>query len=163
MKKFIASIIFVIFIVTPVCSFAAMPSSGDQAPEFSLESMDGKEVALSNFKGKVVLIGMFHICVPCMNQAMEFNKVRKQFGEDKVVILGINTNGDTKEAVSKYLSKFPEKVQFPYLIDPGKEVYKSYSQRDMPTVLIVDQKTNLKARTPAVSADQLTNYIKKML
>jgi len=125
--------------------------------------MDGKEVALSNFKGKVVLIGMFHICVPCMNQAMEFNKVRKQFGEDKVVILGINTNGDTKEAVSKYLSKFPEKVQFPYLIDPGKEVYKSYSQRDMPTVLIVDQKTNLKARTPAVSADQLTNYIKKML
>ena len=125
--------------------------------------MDGKEVALSNFKGKVILIGMFHICVPCMNQAMEFNKVRKQLDEDKVVILGINTNGDTKEAVSKYLSKFPEKVQFPYLIDPGKEVYKSYSQRDMPTVLIVDQKTNLKARTPAVSADQLTNYIKKML
>ena len=143
--------------------FAGAPSPGDQAPEFSLKSMEGKEVALSNFKGKVVLIGMFHICVPCMNQAMEFNKVRKQFGEDKVVILGINTNGDTKEAVSKYLSKFPEKVQFPYLIDPGKEVYKSYSQRDMPTVLIVDQKTNLKARTPAVSADQLTNYIKKML
>ena len=143
--------------------FAGAPSPGDQAPDFSLKSMEGKEVALSNFKGKVVLIGMFHICVPCMNQAMEFNKVRKQFGEDKVVILGINTNGDTKEAVSKYLSKFPEKVQFPYLIDPGKEVYKSYSQRDMPTVLIVDQKTNLKARTPAVSADQLTNYIKKML
>ena len=143
--------------------FAGAPSPGDQAPEFSLKSMEGKEVALWNFKGKVVLIGMFHICVPCMNQAMEFNKVRKQFGEDKVVILGINTNGDTKEAVSKYLSKFPEKVQFPYLIDPGKEVYKSYSQRDMPTVLIVDQKTNLKARTPAVSADQLTNYIKKML
>jgi len=98
-----------------------------------------------------------------MNQAMEFNKVRKQLDEDKVVILGINTNGDTKEAVSKYLSKFPEKVQFPYLIDPGKEVYKSYSQRDMPTVLIVDQKSNLKARTPGVSADQLVAYIKKMI
>ena len=161
MPKIFFSLIIMILIACPV--FAGAPSPGDQAPEFSLKSMDGKEVALSKFKGKVVLIGMFHICVPCMNQAMEFNKVRKQFGEDKVVILGINTNGDTKEAVSKYLSKFPEKVQFPYLIDPGKEVYKSYSQRDMPTVLIVDQKTNLKARTPAVSADQLTNYIKKML
>ena len=161
MPKIFFSLIIMILIACPV--YAGSPSPGDQAPEFSLKSMEGKEVALSNFKGKVVLIGMFHICVPCMNQAMEFNKVRKQFGEDKVVILGINTNGDTKEAVSKYLSKFPEKVQFPYLIDPGKEVYKSYSQRDMPTVLIVDQKTNLKARTPAVSADQLTNYIKKML
>ena len=161
MPKIFFSLIIIILMACPV--FAGAPSPGDQAPEFSLKSMEGKEGALSNFKGKVVLIGMFHICVPCMNQAMEFNKVRKQFGEDKVVILGINTNGDTKEAVSKYLSKFPEKVQFPYLIDPGKEVYKSYSQRDMPTVLIVDQKTNLKARTPAVSADQLTNYIKKML
>ena len=161
MPKIFFSLIIIILMACPV--FAGAPSPGDQAPEFSLKSMEGKEVALSNFKGKVVLIGMFHICVPCMNQAMEFNKVRKQFGEDKVVILGINTNGDTKEAVSKYLSKFPEKVQFPYLIDPEKEVYKSYSQRDMPTVLIVDQKTNLKARTPAVSADQLTNYIKKML
>ena len=161
MPKIFFSLIIIILMACPV--FAGAPSPGDQAPEFSLKSMEGKEVALSNFKGKVVLIGMFHICVPCMNQAMEFNKVRKQFGEDKVVILGINTNGDTKEAVSKYLSKFPEKVQFPYLIDPGKEVYKSYSQRDMPTVLIVDQKTNLKARTPAVSADQLINYIKKML
>ena len=161
MPKIFFSLIIMILIACPV--YAGSPSPGDQAPEFSLKSMEGKEVALSNFKGKVVLIGMFHICVPCMNQAMEFNKVRKQLDEDKVVILGINTNGDTKEAVSKYLSKFPEKVQFPYLIDPGKEVYKSYSQRDMPTVLIVDQKTNLKARTPAVSADQLTNYIKKML
>ena len=161
MPKIFFSLIIMILIACP--GYAGSPSPGDQAPEFSLKSMEGKEVALSNFKGKVVLIGMFHICVPCMNQAMEFNKVRKQFDEDKVVILGVNTNGDTKEAVSKYLSKFPEKVQFPYLIDPGKEVYKSYSQRDMPTVLIVDQKTNLKARTPAVSADQLTNYIKKML
>ena len=79
------------------------------------------------------------------------------------VILGINTNGDSKEAVGKYLSNFPEKVNFPYLIDPVKQVYKSYSQREMPTVLIIDQKSNLKARTPSVGADQLVTYIKKML
>ena len=54
-------------------------------------------------------------------------------------------------------------VSFPYLIDPAKDVYKSYSQREMPTVLIIDQKSNLKARTPGVDADQLVNYIRKML
>ena len=160
-KVFIISLLTTLFVVQN--SHAKVPIVGDAAPNFSLTSVDNKKITLADLKGKVVLIGMFHICVPCMNQAMEFNKVRKQFGEDKVVILGINTNGDTKEAVSKYLSKFPEKVQFPYLIDPGKEVYKSYSQREMPTVLIVDQKGVLKARSAAVGADQLVPYIKKML
>ena len=87
-------------------------------------------------KGKVVLIGMFHICVPCMNQAIEFNKVRDQFDENQVAIIGINTNGDSKEAILNYLSKFPEKVRFPYLMDPVKSFYQDYLQRDMPTVLI---------------------------
>jgi cytochrome c biogenesis protein CcmG/thiol:disulfide interchange protein DsbE len=159
-KIFLSLIIFTLGLV-PV--FAEAVSPGEQAPEFSLKSMNDKKVSLSDFKGKVVVIGMFHICVPCMNQAMEFNKIRNQLSQDHVVILGINTNGDSKEAVAQYLSKFPEKVGFPYLIDPIKGVYKSYSQRDMPTVLIVDQKGILKARSPAVGADQLVSYIKKML
>jgi len=49
------------------------------------------------------------------------------------------------------------------LIDPVKGVYQSYLQRDMPTVLIIDQKGVLNARAPAVSADQLVAHIKKML
>jgi hypothetical protein len=49
------------------------------------------------------------------------------------------------------------------LIDPVKGVYQSYLQRDMPTVLIIDQKGILNARAPAVSADQLVSHIKKML
>ena len=159
-KIFIA---FIVIILGVIPAFAGAPSPGEQAPGFSLQSMEGSQVALSDFKGKVVLIGMFHICVPCMNQAMEFNKVRDQLGDKQVVILGINTNGDSKEAVTKYLSKFPEKVNFPYLIDPGKGVYKSYLQRDMPTVLIIDQKGILNVRASAVGADQLVPYIKKML
>ena len=110
-KVFIISLLTTLFVVQN--SHAKVPIVGDAAPNFSLTSVNGKKITLSGLKGKVVLMGMFHICVPCMNQAMEFNKVRKQFGEDKVVILGINTNGDTKEAVSKYLSKFPEKFSRP--------------------------------------------------
>jgi cytochrome c biogenesis protein CcmG/thiol:disulfide interchange protein DsbE len=165
MEHVMRKIFFLLFVVFlgVVPAFAGAPSPGEQAPEFSLKSMEGNHVSLSDFKGKVVLIGMFHICVPCMNQAMEFNKVREKLGKDEVVILGINTNGDSKEAVARYLSKFPEKLQFPYLIDPVKGVYQSYLQRDMPTVLIVDQSGILNARAPAVSADQLVSYIQKML
>jgi len=98
-----------------------------------------------------------------MNQAMEFNKVRAQLDENKVVILGINTSGDSKDAVAKYLSKFPEKVRFPYLIDPVKSFNKDYMQREMPTVIVIDQNGILNARAPSVGADQLVPYIKKLL
>jgi len=156
------SLIFLLCFMTEL-AFAGAPGSGDKAPDFSLQTLDGKQVSLSDLRGKVVLIGMFHICVPCMNQAMEFNKVRDQLDEKQLAIVGINTNGDSKEAVANYLSKFPEKVRFPYLIDPVKSFYQVYLQRDMPTVLIIDKEGILNARTPSVSADQLVPYLKKML
>ena len=161
MRKIFALVIFICLIAGTVS--AGVPGPGDKAPDFSLKTLDGKQISLSDMKGKVVLIGMFHICVPCMNQAIEFNKVRDQFDESQVAIIGINTNGDSKEAILNYLSKFPEKVRFPYLMDPVKSFYQDYLQRDMPTVLIVDQEGILNARSPSVSASQIVPYLKKML
>ena len=155
--------IIIFFGLLTASAIAGSPKSGDKAPGFSLKTLNGKQISLSDYKGKVVLIGMFHICVPCMNQAMEFNKVRDQLDEKQVAILGINTNGDSKEAIEDYLSKFPNKVRFPYLMDPSKSFYKDYLQREMPTVLIIDKEGTLKERIPGVGADQLVPYLKKML
>ena len=160
MRKLI--IFLIAFFLTVNFAWSA-PNPGDKAPGFSLTSVDGEKVSLEQFKGKVVLIGMFHICVPCMNQALEFQKVIKSVASDKLVVLGINTSGDSKTAVNKYLAGFPSQIDFPYLLDPEMTVQKAYIQRDMPTVLIIDANGNIQARTPNVSADQLTPYIKKLL
>ena len=161
MRKIISFLLIIIFLAHPV--WAASPKSGDSAPDFSLNAITGGKHTLSDLKGKVVLVGMFHICVPCMNQAMEFEKVRKALRTDKLVILGINTSGDSKKAVQDYLAGFPTPVQFPYLLDPSQTVHKAYTQRDMPTVLIIDSKGILRARSPSVGADQLVPYLKKLL
>ena len=144
-------------------SYAKVPLAGDAAPSFSLTSIEGKKITLSDLQGKVVLIGMFHICVPCMKQALEFNKVQDQLSSEKLTILGINTSGDSKAAVMKYLKGFPENVKFSYLIDPEQSVHKKYSQRDMPTVLIIDSSGIIQARLPWVGADQLVQFLKKLL
>ena len=161
MRKIIPFLLIIIFLVHPV--WAASPKSGDSAPDFSLNAITGGKYTLSELKGKVVLVGMFHICVPCMNQAMEFEKVRTALKTDKLVILGINTSGDSKKAVQDYLAGFPKPVQFPYLLDPNQSVHKAYTQRDMPTVLIIDSKGILRSRSPSVGADQLVPYLRKLL
>jgi len=161
MRKFIHIFLITIFLANP--AWAASPKAGDAAPDFSLNAITGENHTLSDLKGKVVLVGMFHICVPCMNQAMEFEKVRKALSTDKLVILGINTSGDSKKAVQDYLAGFPKPVHFPYLLDPNQTVHKAYTQRDMPTVLIIDSNGVLRARSPSVGADQLVPYLKKLL
>ena len=161
MRKFIPIFLITIFLASP--AWAASPMAGDAAPDFSLNAITGGKHTLSDLKGKVVLVGMFHICVPCMNQAMEFEKVRKALSTDKLVILGINTSGDSKKAVQDYLAGFPKPVHFPYLLDPNQTVHKAYTQRDMPTVLIIDSNGVLRARSPSVGADQLVPYLKKLL
>lgn len=161
MRNFIPILLIIIFLAHP--AWAAGPKAGDAAPDFSLNALTGGKHTLSDLKGKVVLVGMFHICVPCMNQAMEFEKVRKALSTDKLVILGINTSGDSKKAVQDYLAGFPKKVNFPYLLDPDQTVHKAYTQRDMPTVLIIDSNGVLRARSPSVGANQLVPYLKKLL
>ena len=161
MRKFIPILLFTLFLAHP--ALATSPKPGDSATDFSLNAITGEKHTLSDLKGKVVLVGMFHICVPCMNEAMEFEKVRKALNSDKLVILGINTSGDSKKAVQDYLALFPKSVSFPYLLDPGQTVHKAYTQRDMPTILIIDSKGILRARSPSVGADQLIPFLKKLL
>ncbi|SVC00092.1 uncharacterized protein METZ01_LOCUS252946 [marine metagenome] len=160
-KNFVLVLLSILFLAEN--SYAKVPLAGDAAPNFSLTSVDGKKITLSALKGKVVLMGMFHICVPCMKQALEFNKVQAQLSSEKLTILGINTSGDSKASVEKYLKGFPESVKFSYLLDPGQSVHKNYSQRDMPTVLIIDSEGVIKARVPWVGADQLVKFLKKLL
>ncbi|MCH8157965.1 MAG: TlpA family protein disulfide reductase [Nitrospinae bacterium] len=162
MYRFLPLIVFSLFLMA-LPAHAQVPLAGSPAPGFSLISVTGDRITLSELKGKVLLIGMFHICVPCMNQAMEFNKVRMQLDSDKLVILGINTSGDSKEKVLNYLNAFPEKVKFSYLLDPGQSFNKAYIQRDMPTVLIIDSAGVIRARTPGVGAEQLVSFIRKLL
>jgi cytochrome c biogenesis protein CcmG/thiol:disulfide interchange protein DsbE len=160
-KTLIISLLIIFFVAQN--SYAKVPIEGDAAPNFSLTSVDDKKVNLADLKGKIVLMGMFHICVPCMKQALEFNKVQDQLSSEKLTILGINTSGDSKDAVMKYLKGFPENVKFSYLIDPDQSVHKNYSQRDMPTVLIIDSNGVIRARVPWVGADQLVKFLKKLL
>ena len=143
-------------------SHAGAPKVGDKAPDFSVTSVTGEKLTLSSLKGKVVLMGMFHICVPCMNQALEFEKIRKQQGKDNLVIIGVNTNGDSKVDVMDYLAKFPTPIQFPYYLDPEMSVFKAYVQRDMPTVLIIDKEGVIRFRSSSIAADQLIQRFDKL-
>jgi cytochrome c biogenesis protein CcmG/thiol:disulfide interchange protein DsbE len=113
---------------------------GEKAPVFTLTSLNGEQVSLESLKGKVVVLGLFHICEPCMIQGTNLQKVYEATKGKNVAVVGINSSGNSKKAVQEFLSQFPIKVTYPYLIDPNKITDKLYGGgRFIPNVYIIDQ------------------------
>ena len=150
-----------LFIVAGQTFAAAVPMVGDKAPDFSLTSINGEKITLSQYKGSVVVLGLFHICDPCMNQATELQKLLNE-GQAKAVFLGVNTAGDTKEDVLTYLNQFKTKITFQYMLDPARDVNKKYMQRLMPTVIIIDGEGIIRFRGSTTPKDVLLSEIKKI-
>ncbi len=160
-KIFTISVLLSFLLTAGTAIAAAVPMVGDRAPDFTLTSVNGEKASLSQYKGSVVVLGLFHICDPCMNQATQMQKLLNE-GQTKAVFLGVNTAGDTKDDVLSYLNQFKTKVTFPYLLDPAQDVNKKYYQRLMPTVLIIDGDGIIRFRGSSTPKDVLLSEIRKI-
>ncbi len=119
--------------------------AGDPAPNFTLETLDGQTVSLAQYKGKVVVLGLFHICEPCLIQGTELQKVHEAFQGKNVQVLGVNSAGNAKDKVKDFLKEFPVKVTYPYMVDPKKETDKLYGGgRFIPNVYVIDQEGKIR-------------------
>jgi cytochrome c biogenesis protein CcmG/thiol:disulfide interchange protein DsbE len=113
---------------------------GEKAPSFGLTAITGETVGLDTYKGKVVVLGLFHICEPCMIQGTTLQKVSEMMKGKDVAVFGVNSSGDSKKAVGEFLSAFPVNVTYPYLLDPNKVTDKLYGGgKFIPNVYVIDQ------------------------
>ena len=113
---------------------------GEKAPSFALTAITGETVGLDTYKGKVVVLGLFHICDPCMRQGSTLQKVSEMTKGKDVAVLGVNSSGNSKKEIGEFLAAFPVKVAYPYLLDPNKVTDKLYGGgKFIPNVYVIDQ------------------------
>jgi thiol-disulfide isomerase/thioredoxin len=63
----------------------------------SLPDLDGKEQALGQWKGKVLIVNFWATwCVPCREEMPEFVKLQKEFGDRGVQFVGIAVDDPAK-------------------------------------------------------------------
>ncbi|HJU04704.1 MAG TPA: TlpA disulfide reductase family protein [Nitrospiraceae bacterium] len=141
MKRIILGLLPIVLIaITVVVSAKSFFKIGEKAPTFTLTSLTGETVSLDSLKGKVIVLGLFHICEPCMMQGTNLQKVYEATRGKDVAVVGVNSSGDSQKAVTEFLGEFPVKVTYPYLIDPKKTTDKLYGGgRFIPNVYIIDR------------------------
>ena len=95
---------------------------------------------MDDLKGKVVVLGLFHICEPCLIQSTNLQKVQEATLGKNVAVIGVNSSGDSKADILEFMGMFPLKVTYPYLIDPDQVTDRLYGGgRFIPNVYILDQ------------------------
>ncbi|NOU59899.1 TlpA family protein disulfide reductase [Marinifilum caeruleilacunae] len=112
--------------------------TGEQVPEFSVTTLDGKEIAITELKGKVVLINFFATwCGPCMKELPEVQKqLWPKFKDENFVMVSIGRE-HTKEELSKWNKK--KGFTFPIAPDSKREVYSKFASQYIPRNFIVDK------------------------
>jgi peroxiredoxin len=91
---------------------------GKPAPDFTLQSLDGKTVHLADFRGKGVLLNFWATwCQPCKIEMPWFAELQKQYGPQGLQIVGVAMD----DAGPDELGKFARELGVNYPILVGKE------------------------------------------
>ncbi|MCU1323601.1 MAG: alkyl hydroperoxide reductase/Thiol specific antioxidant/Mal allergen [Acidobacteriaceae bacterium] len=137
---------------------------GKAAPGFTLTTLDGKKVSLSDYKGKVVLVNFWATwCGPCKVEMPWFEEFHKQYASQGFEILGLADDVDAgKEAIAKVATKTG--VTYPILLTDGK-VQTAYGGLEvLPMSFYVDKSGTIVVQTAGLgSKDEIEANIKKTI
>jgi thiol-disulfide isomerase/thioredoxin len=88
------------------------------APDFTLESLDGRSTHLSDFRGKAVLLNFWATwCGPCKIEMPWFVELQKEYGAQGLQIVGVAMDDSSKDDIAKFTHDMG--VNYPVLL--GKE------------------------------------------
>lgn len=110
-------------------------SAAELAPDFTLPTLDGGTVTLSELRGKTVIIDFWATwCPPCEYQVPELNAFYEAHQGEPVEVLGISVDTEGPEAVSTWTTKHG--VQYPILLG-DEELARQFGALGFPTLVIV--------------------------
>lgn len=112
------------------------PDVGFQAPDFSLTTLDGRSVSLSDWRGQVVLLNFWATwCVPCRAEMPQIQAAYQAYRDRNFVVLSINVKEDEQE-VAQFAEAFH--LTMPVLLDHDGSTARRYRVRGLPTSFLVD-------------------------
>ena len=138
------------------------PREGFLAPDFTLDTLDGNTLTLSELRGKVVVVNFWATwCLPCREETPALEKAYEQYKDSGMVILGVNlTDQDSISEVESFVQEF--KLTYPILLDRDGTVSNSlYQIRGLPTTFFVNREGII--RTVVVGGPMSETFIRSKI
>ncbi|MEY9979934.1 peroxiredoxin family protein [Lysinibacillus sp. RC79] len=146
-------------------------NNGDTPPDFTLTSLDGKDVTLSELRGKKVVLNFWATwCPPCKAEMPHMQNYYEQNAKkDNVEIIAVNlTKAErdvTEDAKIDSVMTFKEsfKLTFPILLDQKNSAGFAYQVITIPTTYFIDSNGYIRrAITGPMNVEMLKSYVDAM-
>ena len=154
----------VIPIPSPTARILIGPLVSQQAPKFTLNNLEGKQVKLGDYLGKVVILNFWASwCIPCKEEMPLIQSAYEKYRDHGLVVLGVNmTDLDDRKAIDKFVQETG--VTFPIVLDESGSVSNDYRVISIPTSFFIDQTGIIRHfQMGAMNAKQLQDYLDEML
>ncbi|HLQ98162.1 MAG TPA: redoxin domain-containing protein [Candidatus Dormibacteraeota bacterium] len=136
---------------------------GEFAPDFKLETLDGDNVQLSDYRGKKVLLNFWATwCGPCRKEMPAMQEFYDEFGDD-IEILAVNLNGTNAEKTVNDVQDFMDEFDFTYpiLLDIDTSVGNEYMVMGLPSTYFIG--TDGKIKAPIKMGEMTYEYMVEMM
>ena len=121
-----------------------------KAADFTLKTVDGEKISLSDFKGKVVILDFWATwCPPCVKEIPHFNELAKEYKDEGLVVFGVSVDKNGKKAVTKF-QKNKMEINYPLALfdQPTYNKYQTYlpeaSRGGIPFTFVIDREGNIR-------------------
>jgi peroxiredoxin len=131
--------------------------------DFTLKDINGRDVALTDYKGKVILLDFWATwCAPCKIEIPGFVELYKKYKSSGFVVLGVSMDDDPA-AVKPFSQKL--KMNYPVLFGAGRDdLQNAYPSPGLPTSFIIDRDGRICAQhTGFASKEQFEREIKPLM
>lgn len=118
-----------------LCSNASALNPSEIAPPFSLVSLSGEIISLSDFQGKVVYLDFWASwCGPCRHTLPWMQKMQAKYKSQGLEILAVNVD-ENKNDAKKMIDEI--KPVFTVAFDPTGNVAEKYELPTMPSSILI--------------------------
>ena len=152
-----------------------MLNAGDKAIEFRLESHEGKEIGLSDFKGKKIVLYFYpkDDTPGCTTEACGFRDVYDYILEQGAVVIGVSPDGGDSHTRFREKYKLPfyllsdedHKVSAAYGAWEEKKMYGKTSMGIIRSTFIINEDQIIEKVYPKVSpeghAEEILDFLKR--
>jgi len=118
---------------------SAQVEEGVDAPNFTLKNLEGKEVSLSDFRGKHVLVNFWATwCGPCKIEMPSLEALYQRFKNKNFVMLAISNDMFGATIVKPFVKA--NKISFPVLLDQRLKASNAFGVVSLPATFMIDPK-----------------------
>ena len=115
----------------------SIPLRGHPAPDFTLPTLDGDSLSLSDFRGQAVVLNFWATwCPPCQAEMPELQETYTKYSAGGLVVLGVNQAED-RASVQAFMQE--RGLTFPVVLDEQYDASQQYQVNSLPTTFFIDR------------------------